>query len=179
MKKKLIVPIFLAAMALPVCLNKGAQGVNADWIGEYTKSADYLKYGVAINGQMADEGFVLLKNRKNDAGKAFLPMVGNEKISLVGKNSVKYKTSGSGSKDIARGGGGSGDASPSSGVTALDFEQSLKNAGSKSSPVKVVKVVTLKHVTLTTALRQTQVLNKSLTDTLFNYLQMKKPYSTN
>ena len=129
MKKKLIVPIFLAAMALPVCLNKGAQGVNADWIGEYTKSADYLKYGVAINGQMADEGFVLLKNRKNDAGKAFLPMVGNEKISLVGKNSVKYKTSGSGSKDIARGGGGSGDASPSSGVTALDFEQSLKNAG--------------------------------------------------
>ena len=135
MKKKLIIPVLLAAMALPVCLNKGAGALNADWIGEYTKSSDYLKYGTQVNAQMADEGFVLLKNRKDDSGKAFLPMAGNEKISLVGKNSVKYKTgSGSSTKDIARGGGGSGDASPSSGVTALDFEQSLKNAGFQLNP---------------------------------------------
>ena len=128
MKKQLLIPVFIAAMALPVCLNKGASAVNADWIGEYTSKSDYLKYGAQINAQMADEGFVLLKNRKNESGKAFLPMQGNEKISLVGKNSVKYKTN-NGNKDIARGGGGSGDASPSSGVNALDFEQSLKNAG--------------------------------------------------
>ncbi len=133
MQKKVLIPIFLAAMALPVCLNKGAGAVNAEWIGEVTKSADYLEFGYKVNAQMADEGFVLLKNRKDENGKAFLPMQGNEKISLVGKNSVKY-TSGNGSKDIARGGGGSGDASPTKSADAIDFEQSLKNAGFDVNP---------------------------------------------
>ena len=106
MKKKVLIPIFLAAMALPVCLNKGAGAVDAEWIGEITDSSKYLEFGYKVNAQMADEGFVLLKNRKNESGQAFLPMAGNEKVSLVGKNSVKYQTN-NGSKDIARGGGGS------------------------------------------------------------------------
>ena len=133
MKKKVLIPIFLAAMALPVCLNKGAGAVNAEWIGEITDSSKYLEFGYKVNGQMADEGFVLLKNRKDESGKAFLPMAGNEKISLVGKNSVKY-TTGNGNKDIARGGGGSGDASPTRSADAIDFEQSLKNAGFDVNP---------------------------------------------
>ena len=131
MKKKLLMPIFLAAMALPICLGKGASSVNAEWIGEVTSSNKYLEFGYKVNAQMADEGFVLLKNRVDDSGKAFLPMAGNEKISLVGKNSVKYAQS-RGDKDIARGGGGSGDASPTR--DAIDFEQSLKNAGFQLNP---------------------------------------------
>ena len=126
--KKVLIPIVLAALALPVCLNKGVNGLNAEWIGEVTNSSNYLEFGYKVNGQMADEGFVLLKNRKDESGKAFLPMKGDEKISLVGKNSVKYST-GNGSKDIARGGGGSGDASPTNSSDAIDFEQSLKTAG--------------------------------------------------
>ena len=128
MKKKVLIPIVLAAMALPICLNRGVNGLNAEWIGEVTNKNSYLEFGYKVNAQMADEGFVLLKNRKDDSGKAFLPMKGNEKISLVGKNSVAYK-SGNGTKGIARGGGGSGDASPTNSSDAIDFEQSLKTAG--------------------------------------------------
>ena len=131
--KKVLIPIVLAAMALPVCLNKGLGANNAEWIGEVAKSADYLEFGYKVNAQMADEGFVLLKNRKDESGKAFLPMQGNEKVSLVGKNSVKYAQS-RGDKDIARGGGGSGDASPTKSADAIDFEKSLKTAGFDLNP---------------------------------------------
>ena len=124
MKKKLLVPIFLAAIALPVALNRGTGAVNAEFIGEITNKNDYLKFGYKVNAQMADEGFVLLKNRKNESGKAFLPMAGNEKVSLVGKNSIK----------IARGGGGSGDAQPTKSADAIDFEKSLKDAGFDVNP---------------------------------------------
>ena len=118
--KKVLIPIVLAALALPVCLNRGVNGLNAEWIGEITNSNDYLEFGYKVNAQMADEGFVLLKNRKDESGKAFLPMAAQgKKISLVGKNSIK----------IARGGGGSGDAQPTRSSDAIDFEQSLKTAG--------------------------------------------------
>ena len=127
MKKKVLIPIFLAAMALPVCLNKGAGATSAEWIGEVTNKNNYLEFGYKVNAQMADEGFVLLKNRKDDSGKAFLPMAGDEKVSLVGKNSVK----------IARGGGGSGDAQPTKSADAIDFQQSLKNAGFDVNPTAI------------------------------------------
>ena len=127
MKKKVLIPIFLAAMALPVCLNKGAGATSAEWIGEVTNKNNYLEFGYKVNAQMADEGFVLLKNRKDDSGKAFLPMAGDEKVSLVGKNSVK----------IARGGGGSGDAQPTKPADAIDFQQSLKNAGFDVNPTAI------------------------------------------
>ena len=131
--KKVLIPVALAMMTLPMCFNNGVKGLNAEWIGEITSSSKYLEFGYKVNAQMADEGFVLLKNRKDDSGKAFLPMAGNEKISLVGKNSVKYQTN-TGSKDIARGGGGSGDASPTRSADAIDFEKSLKDAGFDVNP---------------------------------------------
>ena len=115
MKKKLLIPIFLAAMALPVCVNRGVGGVNAEFIGEYTDKTAYIKYGSALNDQMADEGFVLLKNKDN-----FLPMnAQGAKVSLAGKSSVK----------LAGGGAGSGSGSTSSGVTGYDMKKSLEEVG--------------------------------------------------
>ena len=114
MKKKVLIPLFLAAMAIP-CLGNGFNGVNAEYIGEYSDRSAYIKHGMALNAQMADEGFVLLKNEGN-----FLPMAASgKKVSLVGKSST----------NIARGGAGSGSGSVSSGVTSIDLEKSLKDVG--------------------------------------------------
>ena len=34
MKKKLLIPVFLAALAVPLCLQQNAKGVNAEMFGE-------------------------------------------------------------------------------------------------------------------------------------------------
>ena len=113
MKKKVIIPIFLAAMALPLCLHQSEIGVNAEFVGEVTSKADYVKIGTALNGQMADEGFVLLKNDGS------LPLNKGAKVSLVGKSST----------NISRGGAGSGSGSTDGSVTAIDLQKSLTDAG--------------------------------------------------
>ena len=114
MKKKLLIPLFLTAMAIP-CLSNGFNGVSADAIGEYTDKTAYIKYGSAINDQLADEGFVLLKNKDG-----FLPLAPQgKKISVVGKSST----------NLARGGAGSGSGSVSSGVTSIDLQESLTKVG--------------------------------------------------
>ena len=113
MKKKLLVPVFLAAMALPVCfLNSKPIGLSADFIGEYTDSNVYKQYGSVINGQMADEGFVLLKN------DGFLPMAPG-KVTLAGKSAF----------NLAKGGAGSGSSSASSGVNDYTLQWALEDAG--------------------------------------------------
>ena len=104
MKKQLLIPIFLAALTLPACLNKGLSANNAEFIGEYGQNdkAKYIEHASKVQDTLAEEGFVLLKNKDN-----FLPMQGQgKKITLAGKSSP----------NLARGGAGSGSGSVSSGV---------------------------------------------------------------
>ena len=118
MKKRFLVPVFLAAMALPLSLANRANGVDAQFIGDYNDRATYLSYGVAVNGELANEGFVLLKN------DGTLPLEKGAKVSIVGKSSV----------NLAKGGGGSGSGSTSSGVTEINMKKSLTDAGFEVNP---------------------------------------------
>ena len=120
MKKKVLLPILLAAMAFPLVLHQNPIGLSAEFIGEYGQNdrADYIAHATEVNGQLADEGFVLLKN------DGFLPMAGNESVTIVGKSSV----------DLARGGAGSGSGSVSSGVSSIDLQKSLEDAGFDINP---------------------------------------------
>ena len=120
MKKKLLVPIFLAAMALPLAFVNKSSPLNAEWIGTINDKSEYLKYGVKVNGQMADEGFVLLKN------DGTLPLDEGAMISIVGKSS----------NDLAQGGGGSGSATTSSGVSEIKtVKKSLEAVGFEINPI--------------------------------------------
>ena len=104
MKKQLLIPIFLAALTLPACLNKGLSANNAEFIGEYGQNdrTKYIEHASKVQDTLAEEGFVLLKNKNN-----FLPMqTQGKKITLAGKSSP----------NLARGGAGSGSGSVSSGV---------------------------------------------------------------
>ena len=118
MKKKLLIPLFLGAIALPLSLGK-AQKLDAQFVGEYNDRNIYIQYASMINSQLADEGFTLLKN------DGTLPMdLDGAKVSLVGKSSF----------DILRGGSGSGAGSVARGVTAEDVESSLKAVGAEVNP---------------------------------------------
>ena len=117
MKKKILIPVFLAALALPLALQQSSDDALAEFIGETTDRAAYIQIGTAVNNQMAEEGFVLLKN------DGFLPMQPG-KASLAGRSSFS----------IARGGAGSGASSPSSGVDAYDIEKSLTEVGFTVNP---------------------------------------------
>ena len=119
MKKRVLVPAFLIGMALPLVLAQNqVSPVKASFIG-YSNQSDYLAHGLEVNAQLADEGFVLLKNQDD-----FLPMAGNEKISVVGKSST----------NLVKGGGGSGDASVSSSVHYIDLQESLTTVGFEINP---------------------------------------------
>ena len=113
MKKKVLFPAFLIGMALPLALSaQHYSPVSASFIG-ITNQTDYLSHGVEVNGQLADEGFVLLKN------DGLLPLSGDEKISVVGKSST----------NLVLGGSGSGSGSVSSGVQAINLQKSLTDVG--------------------------------------------------
>ena len=115
MNKKILIPIFLAGIALPLSLPKqGFTGVDAYFIGEYGDKTSYIKnIGDPLNSQLADEGFVLLKN------DGTLPIAKASKLSVVGKSST----------NLSRGGAGSGSGSITSGVTGVDLQKSLTDAG--------------------------------------------------
>ena len=119
MKKKLLIPVFLAAMAVPLCIQKGAEPLSAQMFGEANSRSNYIAYASQIGAQLADEGFVLLKN------DGFLPMQTNgKKVSIAGKAS----------SDLLRGGTGSGAGSVASDVSAFDIESSLKRVGFEVNP---------------------------------------------
>ena len=97
MKKKVLFPVLLMGMTLPLALGNKFTANNAEFIGDYGKKDAYIAAGSKVNEQICDEGFVLLKNKDN-----FLPMSSEgKKISLVGKSSG----------NLVRGGGGSGSGS--------------------------------------------------------------------
>ena len=118
MKKRILIPIFLSALALPLTLANKPVGLEAQFIG-HDNLTDYLAHGVKVNGQLADEGFVLLKNLDD-----FLPMAGDENISVVGKSSTS----------LVLGGSGSGAASTSSGVHEIQLNESLTTVGFNVNP---------------------------------------------
>ena len=114
MKKNLFLPIVFASM-----LFVGAQAGTASSVLQKEipldrfigNNSDLSNREKALNVQIAEEGFVLLKNKDNA-----LPFTSEVKnISVFGKASVKLAYNGGGS-----GGGGSG---------GMDLQQSLENAG--------------------------------------------------
>ena len=114
MKKKLIIPVFLAALAVPLCLQQNAKEASAQMFGEANDKTAYVRYASQVAAQIADEGFVLLKN------DGFLPMTTQgAKVSIAGKAS----------SDILRGGTGSGSGHVDSSVSAFDFQSSLEAVG--------------------------------------------------
>ena len=117
MKKQLLIPIFLAALTLPACLNKGLSANNAEFIGEYGQNdrKAYIEHAQKVQDNLAEEGFVLLKNKDN-----FLPMAAQgKKITLAGKSS----------NNLACGGAGSGSGSVSSDVKGYHMDEALKEVG--------------------------------------------------
>ena len=116
MKKKLLVPLFLAGMAIPAMASGSEiKGVDAAFIGEYGEKNAYIEHGIKINTELAEEGFVLLKN------DGTFPMAKGSKVSVVGKASIK----------IARGGGGSGEIKSIAigNDKAYDIQKSLEESG--------------------------------------------------
>ena len=120
MKKKILIPVFLAALAVPLCLSQKADGLSASFIGEANDQSSYIAYASKIGAQLADEGFVLLKNEDD-----FLPFdTDGAKISIAGKAS----------SDILRGGSGSGAGQVNGSVKAYDFHSSLAAVGADINP---------------------------------------------
>ena len=120
MKKRILVPIFLATMALPLSLANKHSGLNAYFVGEANDQSAYIEYASKVGAQLADEGFVLLKN------DGFLPTdTDGAKITLAGKSSFS----------IARGGSGSGAGSINGSVKAFDIQSSMEAVGAEVNPV--------------------------------------------
>lgn len=82
--KKIAFPFILLTVLLLLAQNNNFNVANAfDFVNEFNTREEYIEAGVELNSEIADEGFVLLKNKDN-----FLPLKGNEHISLCGKNSI-------------------------------------------------------------------------------------------
>ena len=127
MKKKIILlPLLLTALVACGSGNKGNNQVPEEeikkldydysFVGEVDERTAYIRdYGQPTQDQLADEGFVLLKN------DGFLPIANasEKKVTLAGKSSTK----------LAGGGAGSGSGSTSSGVTGYDMKKSLTEVG--------------------------------------------------
>ncbi len=59
MRKKVLFPALLLGLTAPLCFSQQFSGVSAEFIGDYSKSAeksDYIKAGSALNEQICDEG---------------------------------------------------------------------------------------------------------------------------
>ena len=118
--KKIFIPVFLAALALPLAIANKPQSLNASFIGEANDQTAYIAYASQIGAQLANEGFVLLKNEDD-----FLPFdTDGAKISIAGKAS----------SSILRGGSGSGAGQVNSGVKSFDFHSSLEAVGAEINP---------------------------------------------
>ena len=122
MKKKLIWPAFIASLLLTSCQAGGAtlDRVAAPFnrfVGEYNSSSSVKDAAKILNGQIAEEGFVLLKNKDNA-----LPFNTSsvKNISIFGKSSYSNK--------FVWNGGGSGAGSPDSSRN-INLQDSLKQAG--------------------------------------------------
>ena len=122
MKKKFLIPFFLAALALPLGISRAAEEVDAQMFGEANNKNDYVAYASKIGAQIADEGFVLLKN------DGFLPMnTQGAKVSIASKGSANF----------VRGGTGSGGGNVDSSVKSFSIQSSLEQVGCVVNPTLV------------------------------------------
>ena len=115
MNKKLLIPLFLAGLAIPALASENEiNGVDAAFIGEFGERNTYIAHANELNTKIAEEGFVLLKN------DGTLPLPKNSKITVTGKSSI----------NLVKGGAGSGAlGSPNNGVAVYTLEESLTEAG--------------------------------------------------
>ena len=109
-KKAFLLPLFLIGMAASALAKQDPVAANAEYIAKYSSKNAYIKAGSALNKEICEEGFTLLKNLDG-----YLPMSGDEKISIFGKSST----------DLAYGGGGSGSGRVN-GETAVDLQKFLQ-----------------------------------------------------
>ena len=117
-KKAFLLPLFLIGMAASALAKQDPVAANAEYIAKYSSKNAYIKAGSALNTEICEEGFTLLKNLDG-----YLPMSGDEKISIFGKSST----------DLAYGGGGSGSGRVN-GETAVDLQKSLTSVGFSVNP---------------------------------------------
>ena len=105
----------LSSLSVPMlAANEAAPTLReTEFIAKYTNRDDYIKAGSALNDEICNEGFTLLKNLDG-----FLPMEGVEKISVFGKSSTS----------LVYGGGGSGSGRVN-GETQIDLQRSLTDVG--------------------------------------------------
>ncbi|NLN50449.1 MAG: beta-glucosidase [Acholeplasmataceae bacterium] len=89
------------------------------YTSEYETKAEALSAANKLNEEILEEGIVLLKNKDN-----VLPLNGNEKITVLGKNSTNLVLGGSGSS-----------AGTGVGSNVVNLYQSLENAGFIYNPV--------------------------------------------
>ena len=127
MKKKLIWSALLASFFLTSCQAGGSPTLDRAapfnrFVGEYTSSNAVKDAEKVLNGQIAEDGFVLLKNL--DGALPFNNSVTN--ISLFGKSS----------NGLVWNGGGSGSGSPDSSRN-ISLQDSLKKAGFEVNPTLV------------------------------------------
>ncbi|MCQ2771960.1 MAG: glycoside hydrolase family 3 C-terminal domain-containing protein [Bacilli bacterium] len=123
MKKKLIVASALGLLsAAMVCASmQGVGKTNAIFFNDiaYNDGA-YLERAQKLNIEIANEGTTLLKNEDN-----VLPLDSSiQRISVFGKAST----------NLQMGGGGSGSGSVSQGITKIDLQKSLTDAGYDINP---------------------------------------------
>ena len=120
MKKRLIWPALIASFLLTSCQAGGSPTLDRAapfnrFVGEYNSSNSVKDAEKKLNGQIAEEGFVLLKNKDNA-----LPFNTQtvKKISIFGKSS----------NGLVWNGGGSGSGNPDSSRN-ISLQDSLKQAG--------------------------------------------------
>ena len=114
MKKKLLLPLVCFSVFAPTVLVNNL-ATNAIHISNYENTNQYKVLAEKVATQIADEGTVLLKN------DGFLPMKGNEKISVFGKSSVnmsRFAGSAIGGTVLLK---------------SIDLYSSLENAGFKTN----------------------------------------------
>ena len=117
MKKRLIWPVCLAGLLLTGCQAGGAAAKIANPFDRFIGNKDsFQNRELALNVKIAEEGFVLLKNKDNN-----LPFGSDvQKISIFGKAS----------NDMAANGGGSGGG----GSIGTKLQDALTNAGYSVNP---------------------------------------------
>ena len=72
------------------------EGIDPIYELEYSSKKEVYEVANKLNEEVCEEGFVLLKNKSGANGPA-LPLLGGEKVSIFGKNSVNIAYGGSGS----------------------------------------------------------------------------------
>ncbi len=121
MKKKLLLLGLIPLLGFGAAVHQSSmpnfvRGPQGKFISDiaYSDRTTYCNRAMELNKKIAEEGTTLLKNKDG-----MLPFEGVKKVSIFGKSSTS----------LQYGGGGSGSGSVSSGITQIDMQRSLTDAG--------------------------------------------------